>query len=98
MGTPAPWVTSQGAAAPAAAAPASSSLNAGTVLLLGIVASGIAMWVAGKHREKEQEERAKLSERDVENTAYDLEGAREDAQSHLAIAFASRPAVPWGYP
>jgi len=55
------------------------------------------MWIGGKYRAKEEEERAEAHHRELENVAYDLEGAREDQQNALAIAFARRPVVPWGH-
>jgi uncharacterized protein HemX len=98
MSAPAPWGVPP-TAAPAPAAPAASPppMNAGSVLVLGILASGIVMWISGRARAHQEEQEAAALQSRVDEAHYDLEGAREDAQLSLAHAFAARPMSPLGW-
>jgi len=95
---PAPSPTTQGAPAPAPPPPPSSA-NLGTLLVVGIVATGIYQWIHGRYKAQQEEERAKEAEAQLDEMHFDLEGAREDEQLRLAQAFAARPpgaGIGWG--
>lgn len=99
MSAPAPWGVPPDPNAPAAAAPAAPApMNAGSLLVLSILAGGIVMWISGRHRAREEEEQARALQAQVDEAQYDLDGAREDEQLSLARAFANRPITPLGWP
>lgn len=90
------------AAAPAQEAqpapPQSGNMNAGSLLVLGVLASGIVMWIHGRARENEERRAAEFVEDGLEDASMRLDGAREDEQIALAREFARGGAMPlrWG--
>jgi hypothetical protein len=104
MSVQVPWVsapspTTQGAPAQAPAPTSNGSANLGTLLVVGIVATGIFQWIHGRYKAQQEDERAREAENRLDEMHFDLEGAREDEQLRLAQAFAARPAgtgLGWG--
>lgn len=114
MSTPAPWgipPTSPQDAAPVQqqelACPPAAGPGLGTLILVGLFATGVVQWISGRAKAAQEEEASKRLSEELDAKSFALEGAREDEQLRLTEAFAHRPmtpygssgpALPWGYP